>query len=114
MVGKELKCYFPLLQLTAPVTITSLTRHGGDVFTINCLTTGSPATTVEWLKFSTPLGNDDTYQLTQELVERTSGVYNNLLIVRGTPDEVIGLYTCTVENSISSQSIEQLEFQGNS
>lgn len=92
--------------------ITSLARFGGDQFIINCLTTGSPATTVDWVKHSTPLQNDATYQLTQELVDGRTATYNNLLTVRGTPNEVIGPYTCTIQNSVSEATSIQGEFTG--
>ncbi len=84
----------------APISIMPLSRYDGAVFTINCPTTGSPATTVEWAKDSTQLKNDDTYQIVQELEDGTTATYNNLLLVSGEPDEVIGTYSCSASNEI--------------
>ena len=72
-------------------------------FTLTCISTGGPATTVTWtrgsemLTGSTVLDNAETAQ------------YTHTLTVTG---RLGGLYTCTVANAISPQDSAQLNVQG--
>lgn len=50
--------------------------------TLTCTSTGSPATTVAWLKDGQPLSIDgSTYQLTQAVANRAESTYENVLTI---------------------------------
>jgi len=42
--------------------------------------------------------NNETYQLTQLLSDRSTSAYSNLLTINQTLQEATGLYTCTAVN----------------
>ena len=102
-------CNLPLFcSLFHPVspTITNLT-YDKETHTLTCVSTGSPATTVSWVKDGVPLSIDgSTYQLTQTITDRVSSTYSNVLTVSETaPTGIAGTYTCTVSNDLGSESI---------
>ena len=70
------------------------------------MSTGSPATTVSWMKDVLSLSIDgSTYQLTQTVTDRASSTYSNVLTVsEAAPTGVAGTYTCTVSNDVGSGS----------
>ncbi len=96
--------------LDAPV-ITLLERNYSSQFTITCISTTSPATTVIWMKDGNNLAMDGAYQLTQVMTNRRSSIYNNILTSIGHPDTFPGNYTCAVYNTLGN-STESIEIQG--
>ena len=76
-----------------------------DDRTVTCVSTGSPATTVSWMKDGQPLITDDStdYTLTQTVTDRVSSTYYNVLTV-SEGVSVAGTYTCTVTNDLGSAS----------
>lgn len=70
-----------------------------------CVSTGSPATRVSWMKNGVPLITDGStyYSLTQIVTNRASSTYYNVLAVNGA---VAGIYTCTVSNDMGFESRE--------
>ena len=86
--------------------------------TLSCISTGGPPTTVSWMKDDHPIiANGTTYWQTQTIVNQSSSTYATILYVGPRePDQVIGNYTCKVENSrVTSHSTNQyimLEIQG--
>ena len=70
-----------------------------------CVSTGSPATTVSWMKDTQPLITDDStdYTLTQTITDRASSTYSNVLTV-SEGVSVAGTYNCTVTNDLGSAS----------
>ena len=73
--------------------------------TLTCESTGSPATTVSWMKDDLPLTTDGStgYTLTQTVTDRPSSTYSNILTVSETASgDVTGTYTCTVTNDLGS------------
>ena len=94
----------PLL-ITEPPSVSTLT-YQEEARTLTCVSTGSAATTVSWMKDSQSLSIDgSTYQLTQTVTDRASSTYSNVLTVSETAlTGVAGTYTCTVSNDLGSDS----------
>ena len=84
--------------------ISSLT-YQGEQRRVICLSTGSPATAVSWMKDGQPLITDDStdYTLTQTVTDRRASTYSNVLTV-SEGVSVPGIYTCTVTNDLGSDS----------
>ena len=91
---------------TAPVRITSLEESVSTAFTLNCTSVGSPASNVTWMKDGEILADNDTFKMTQYLRDGVTAEYNNLLEAYLDPTEVIGTYTCSVDN-LASEPVEQ-------
>ena len=68
-------------------------------FTLTCISTGGPATTVTWTRDSTTTVTEGTLQTV--LNNTMTALYIHTLTVTGRDH---GLYSCTVENSVSSDS----------
>ena len=92
---------------TESPSITYLT-YQEENHTLTCLSTGSPVTTVSWMKDGQPLTIDGSvYHLTQTITDRASSTYSNELTVSETaPSGVVGTYNCTVTNDLGSDSSE--------
>ena len=74
-------------------------------FTLTCISTGGPATTVTWTRDSvTVTEGTDTV-----LDNRVTSQYTHTLTVTG---RLGGLYTCTVANNRPSKSSSQFTVQG--
>ena len=75
-------------------------------FTLTCISTGGPATTVTWIRDSVTVteGNETV------LDNRVTSQYTHNLTVTG---RLGGLYTCTVANNKPSEDSAQLTIQGN-
>ena len=90
--------------LTEGPTISNLT-YQEENRTMTCVSTGSPATTVSWIKDGQNLITDDStdYTLTQTITNRVSSTYSNVLTV-SEGVSVAGTYNCTVTNDLGSDS----------
>ena len=98
-----------LSSITAPLTVTAPTRINSDGgFSISCISSGSPATTVMWLKDGEELVVDgSTIVVLQSISSRTLSRYQNELIVNNLqPDDLLGTYTCVVTNALGSAGME--------
>ena len=91
--------------ITELPSISTLT-YQEESHTLTCKSTGSPATTVSWMKDGQSLSTDgSTYQLTQTVTDRASSTYSNVLTVsERAPTDVAGTYTCTISNDLGSDS----------
>lgn len=69
-----------------------------SIFTVNCTTSGSPATSVTWRRNDTVLTTGSTYQTTQILLDRSTATYANLLRVNVGPYGIPADYTCVASN----------------
>ena len=87
---------------------------------LSCTSTGGPPTTVSWMKNGEPLTVDGTtYVQTQVIIDTNSSIYITTLFIK-VPDqnEVVGNYTCGVNNSrVTSELLHQtysntIEIQG--
>ena len=80
-----------------------LTYHE-DNRTFTCVSTGSPATTVSWMKDGNNITIDgNQYSFSQTIIDRTSSTYRNVLRADA-PGGVAGVYNCTVTNVLGSNS----------
>lgn len=94
-------------QHAVPVSILSLGESTETVFTLRCTSTGSPPTNLTWTKDGEVVTADENFEVTQILRSGVISSYDNLLKINSEPSEVVGTYTCTVDNSIS-EPIEQI------
>ena len=76
-----------------------------SMFTLTCISTGGPATTVTWTRNSVTITEGtETYYNTD------NGNYTNILTVT---ERLVGLYTCTVANDRPSNDSATITVQGN-
>ena len=75
-------------------------------FTLTCISTGGPATTVTWTRDSDTV----TEETETVLDDRVTAQYTHTLTVTG---RLGGLYTCTVANDKPSEESAELSVQGN-
>ena len=73
-------------------------------FTLTCISTGGPATTVTWTRDSVTVAEE-----TETVFNHTTSQYTHTLIVTG---RLGGLYTCTVANNKPSATSVDLHVQG--
>ena len=94
--------------------VTVLERNISSSFTtLTCTSTGSPPTTVTWIKDGVTLpANETIYSFTQTLVDRATSTYNNTLTIDASFVDVIGNYSCRVSNSIGTSSVQETEIKG--
>ena len=83
----------------------TFTLDSDNQFTLTCISTGGPATTVTWTRDSITV----TEGTETVLDNRVTAQYLHTLTVIG---RVGGLYTCTVANRVSNES-SQLIVSGN-
>ena len=85
--------------LVGTMMITSLDYDSGT-HTLVCTSTGGPATTVVWSKDNSSRINDDQYyEHSVVIVNRTSATYESRLRILNKSSRATGNYTCTVSNS---------------
>lgn len=81
------------------------TSDFGSLFTLKCVSSGSPATTVLWKKDGQLLAQSDIHQMTQILQNGATSTYYNLLTVNSGPYALIGDYSCEVSNILGRATI---------
>ena len=74
-------------------------------FTLTCISTGGPATTVTWTRDSTTV----TEGAKTVLDNGVTAHYTHNLLVKGRQE---GLYRCTVKNKVSKSSSAELNVNG--
>ena len=101
-----------MLKITEPLQFSLQSAPTADppVFTLTCISTGGPATTVTWTRDGATVSYDAD-QLTQTVTETsaTAFSYENVLTVTGREP---GNYQCTVTNNRSSASSQPLMVEG--
>ena len=97
---------FKVILPPASVTITSVgtTSDFGSLFTLNCVSSGSPASSVVWMKDGEVLSETSTYKTSQLLQNGATSTYFNLLEVNSGPYAITGEYSCEVSNSLGSDT----------
>ena len=93
------------MTLAVNSTVNSL-NGASPQFTLTCISTGGPATTVTWTRDSaTAMGDEMTV-----LDNAETATYTHTLTVTG---RLGGLYQCTVSNDKPSTASENLYMEGN-
>ena len=82
----------------APIINNSLSYSYNQTQSLECTSTGGPATNVKWWKNDKLLSDEyDQYKI---VIDETSSEYQNILSLdQKSPEEVIGSYTCLVNNT---------------
>ena len=110
-VVRKRHCFFILGIVTIPgsmtFTVDSDLNGASPQFTLTCISTGGPATTVTWTRDSVTV----TEGTETVLDNRETSQYTNTLTVTG---RIEGLYMCTVANNRPSHNVTsaQLSVQG--
>ena len=87
------------------LTVDSDLNGSSPQFTLTCISTGGPATTVTWTRDSEEAeGEAETV-----LIDSTSAEYNHTLTVTG---RLPGVYRFTVANDVPSEDSDSLRVQG--
>ena len=94
-----------ILKNTLSVTVNSDLNGHSPQFTLTCISTGGPATTVTWTRDSEEVSGE----MTTVLDDPVTAQYTHTLTVAGRPR---GLYQCTVNNSKPSQASASLSLYG--
>ena len=85
-------------------SVTSLTSNR-STSSLTCTSVGGPATTVTWRKNGQLLIIDgNPYQQSQIIIDSISAMYNNILH-SDNPGDLVGSFTCTVNNARGSDSM---------
>ena len=95
-----------------PVKIISLDEISGTVFTLNCTSTGSPPTNLTWTKDGQVITSDNNYEVIQTLRNGVTTTYDNILKVHSQLSEIVGTYTCMIDNSVSVTVERTLTIRG--
>ena len=90
------------VSISGGVTLNVDTDGTSPQFTLTCISTGGPATTVTWTRDSTPV----TERSETVLVNPITAEYLHTLKVTG---DIKGKYTCTVANNKPSNASETIE-----
>ena len=86
------------------VTTLQLVSGANSALTLNCTSTGSPATTVVWTKNGSVIPADGIYDSAQILRDGTRATYDNLIMINSPPGDLAGLYSCIVHDSLGHNS----------
>ena len=87
------------------VTVVSDNNGASPQFTLTCISTGGPATTVTWTRDSVTV----TTGTETVLDDPVTAQYTHTLTVTG---RLSGLYTCTVANNIPSTASANISIEG--
>ncbi len=98
--------------ITGLPSVTSLYVYDSNSssFTLNCKSTNSPASNLIISKDGEVLTN---YSLQQVLTDGALSSYDNLVTIDGTPDEIVGIYTCSALNTVGQSNTRTINIEGN-
>lgn len=84
----------------------SSTGPNSSCLILICITTGSPPTTVSWIKNTLLLIlNGDTYQMTLRVTNRSTSTYEIRLVIKQSLDSLLGsIFTIRIENILGFDS----------
>ena len=98
-------CFVGDITLSDTIEFTSIDGDSTFQFTLTCISTGGPATTVTWTKDSVTI----TAVTETTLDNSITAQYTHILTMTG---RLGGLYTCTVANNKPSNDISSLRVKG--
>ena len=98
-----------ILTVTPTVSSLAVANLNNSVFTLNCTSVDSPATTVIWTKDNELLSD---YPLYQTLRDGVTATYDNLVEINVALDGLVGAYSCSVLNSAGLSNVVSLNVQG--
>ena len=97
------------ITIPGALTVNSDLNEASHAFTLTCISTGGPATTVTWTRDLTVLEDNDTYSPKTVLDNTETAQYTHTLTVTGRTE---GLYRCNVSNSKPSSAAAELSVAG--
>ena len=74
-----------------------------------CTTTGSPPTSVTWMRNDTELINCSVFQ---RLTDRHNSTYENTIILSLSDENLVGEYSCSAENIIGKSNVTTIFIEG--
>ena len=85
--------------------VTSLT-FDDQSRTLNCTSTGGPATNVTWSRDGVVIALNTTHQQTKRVVDPVNGTYQTVLTIDPSVgwSDIVGTYNCTVQNDRGESS----------
>ena len=89
--------------------LTSELNAPAPTFTLNCTSTGGPATTVSWTVNNHTVTEDSAHNITSQITNITTATYIHTLTVTG---RLAGEYECNVSNNKPSFSSGMLSVIG--
>ena len=101
---------------TDPPVVVSIRQADSEyserIFVLNCTSSGSPATSVYWMKNNVLLPNNATYQTVLEVLDRQSAKYSSFMHVTAPINDLLGTYGCLVQNSFGLSDTKFLSIEG--
>ena len=84
------------------------------MYTLTCVSTGSPATVVMWTYDETPISsmNSTQYISRKVIIDRRKSTYSNTLEISGSFVDIVGKYTCQVKNQLGVSNKVTREIKG--
>ena len=85
-----------------------------SVYTLTCLSTGSPATVALWTYDEEPISNmNSTQYISRKVItDRRKSTYSNTLEISGSFEDIVGEYTCQVRNRLGVSNKVTREIKG--
>ena len=80
------------------------------IYILTCTSTGSPPTNVSWTRNQVNLITSESqgkYLSSQKVIDRPSSTYDNVLTIKGSYEDAVGDYSCTITNSIGETAAEK-------
>ena len=105
-----------LLKFTGPPVITGMGFSVSEPpYTVTCNSTGSPATKVIWTFNGKQISTESEtglYKTSKKLVDRHTSLYVSKITVDGSFEDVVGEYSCRVENELGASNVIAKEIKG--
>ena len=79
-------------------------RNITSALLLNCTSTGSPASSVVWVRDGVSVADNEAYSTCQILRDGVTATYDNILIANAGPFELTGTYMCIIHDSLGHNS----------
>ena len=106
--------YYWFSFFTGYPTITDITFGGYPApFILTCTSTGSPPTTIMWQKDGHNITVDGSkFKLARSIVNRRASIYDNILTIDDEYANLLGTFSCRVENEFGSSYTKTVDAVG--